>query len=135
MKYVALLLLFLLAACHSRPVEELTLADVAVRAAQKVKADALAPDTFRQAENYFLRAKRDYSEGYYDSCRKFSTEARLLAEQAEYKALLKQSQLRSKADDETPPPASEPPAGGGPGGAGGPSGEPPPDPNQGPPPQ
>jgi len=86
--------------CAHRPVEELILADVAVRSAQKVKADALSPDLFRKAENYFLRAKKDFSEGYYESCRKYADDARLLAEQAEYKALVKQNQLRNKGSDD-----------------------------------
>jgi len=86
--------------CAHRPVEELILADVAVRAAQKVKADALSPDAFRKAENNLLRAKKDFVEGYYDSCRKYSNDARLLAEQAEYKALLKQNQIRNKGSDD-----------------------------------
>lgn len=96
------LFLFLLAACHPRPVEDLALADVAIRAAQKVKADALAPDKFRQAENFYLRAKRDFADGYYDSCKKFANEARLMAEKAEYGALYKQTQLKSKEQEETP---------------------------------
>lgn len=83
-----------LSSCHPRPVEELVLADVALKAAQKVKADVLSPDAFRQAENYYLRAKKDYNEGYFESAKKFATEARQTAEIAEYKALLKQSQLR-----------------------------------------
>ena len=95
MKY-ALILIVLVVACQHRPIEELVLADVAVKAAQKVKADALAPDTYRKAENYFLRAKRDYEEGYFDSSAKYATEARLLAEKAEYESLLKQSKLRNK---------------------------------------
>lgn len=84
----------LIVGCQSRPIEEMALADVAVKAAQKAKADALATDSFRKAENYFLRAKRDYQEGYFDSARKHATEARRLAEQAEYKALQKQVQVR-----------------------------------------
>lgn len=92
--------LFFLISCHPRPVEQLALADVAVKAAQKVKADALAPDLFRKAENFYLRAKKDYAEGYYESSRKFAEQARLTAEQAEYKALLKQTQLRGKVPDE-----------------------------------
>jgi hypothetical protein len=87
-------------ACHPRPTEELVLADVAIRAAQKVKADALAPDLFRKAENHLLRAKKDYAEGYYESCKKNATEARLSAEQAEYKAFQKQTQLKDKNPDE-----------------------------------
>jgi hypothetical protein len=93
------------AACHPRPSEELALADVAVKAAQKVKADALAPDLYRKAENFYLRAKKDYNEGYYDSSRKFAEQARVMAEKAEYKSLLRQTQLKGKSpDDEAPPP-------------------------------
>ncbi len=95
-----------LVACHPRPTEDLVLADVAVRSAQKVKADSLAPDLFRKAENHFLRAKKDYSEGYYDSCKKNANSARIFAEQAEFKSLQKQTQLRDKPPEEefSPPP-------------------------------
>lgn len=100
--------LFFLLSCHPRPIEELALADVAVKAAQKVKADALAPDHFRKAENFYLRAKKDYNEGYYESAKKFAEQARLMAEQAEYKALLKQTQLKGRpADDEALTPQKE----------------------------
>jgi hypothetical protein len=108
-----LLVLVPLISCHPRPTEDLVLADVALKAAQKVKADSLAPDLYRKAENNYLRAKKDYADGYYDSCRKYSNEARMLAEQAEYKSLQKQTQLRDKpADDEgvapPPPPGAAP---------------------------
>ena len=94
--------------CATRPVTEMTLADTALKAAQKAKADALAPDDYRRAENFFLRAKRDYAEGYYDSARKFARDARIAAERAEYTALKKQAQLKS-AD-----PAADAGAAGGP---------------------
>ncbi len=84
----------LLVACHPRPVEDLALADVAMKAAVRAKADSLAPDAFRRAENYFLRAKKDFEEGYFESCRKNSDEARRDAEQAEFLALKKQTQIR-----------------------------------------
>lgn len=83
-----------LGACQHRPIEEMALADVALKAAQKAKADSLATDQFRKAENNFLRAKRDFADGYYDSARKFAGQARLLAEQAEFKALQKSNALR-----------------------------------------
>lgn len=86
--------------CHPRPVEDLAIADVALRAAQKSKADSLAPDLYRKAENLFLRAKKDYAEGYYDSARKFANESRMLAEQAEFKSIQKQTQLKERAPDE-----------------------------------
>ena len=108
--YCALGLLLLSAGCGShRPIEELTMADLAVKSAQKSKADVLASDLFRKAENLFLRAKRDYSEGYFESSRKFSTEARLSAEQAEFQALLKQTKVHS-ADTGSPAPAAATPA-------------------------
>jgi hypothetical protein len=104
-------LIFIAAGCASRPTEDLVLADVALKSAQKVKADALAPDLFRRAENNFLRAKKDFTDGYFDSCRKHSNDARMLAEQAEYYALLKQSQTKDKPPAEEMP--SSPPSGGG----------------------
>ncbi len=97
---VFVVLVGLLAACSSRPIEEISLADVALKAAQKNKADVLAPDVFRRAENYYLRSKKDYQDGYFDSSRKYANEARLAAEQAEYKALLKQTQVKPKTLDD-----------------------------------
>lgn len=89
-----------LAACHPRPVEDLAIADVALKAAQKVKADSLAPDFYRKAENFYLRAKKDFAEGYFDSCKKFANQARLMAEKAEYRALQRQTHVRTKVGDE-----------------------------------
>ncbi|MBM4303905.1 MAG: DUF4398 domain-containing protein [Deltaproteobacteria bacterium] len=89
-----------LAACHPRPIDDLALADVAIKAAQKVKADALAPDFFRKAENFYLRAKKDFTEGYYDSSKKFASQARMMAEKAEYRALQRQTQSKTKIMDE-----------------------------------
>lgn len=103
----------LFVSCHPRPTEDLVLADVAVRSAQKVKADSLSPDLYRKAENHFLRAKKDYAEGYYDSCRKNANQARLFAEQSEFQALKKQTQLRDKGpeDDFSAPGEPQPPGG------------------------
>lgn len=90
----------LFAGCQHKPIEQLVFADAAIKAAQKAKADSLAPDLFRKAENYFLRAKTDYEEGYFDSCYKFANEARLAAEQAEYQSLLKQSKAKDQVFDD-----------------------------------
>lgn len=80
--------------CSTKPIHELVLADVALKAAQKAKADSLATDLYRKAENHFLRAKKDYSEGYFDSCRKNADESRKLSERAEYRALSRQAKLK-----------------------------------------
>jgi hypothetical protein len=101
LKSIGLLLLICLlalAACHPRPVEDMALADAALKAAQKAKADALAPDAFRKAENNYLRAKRDFVDGYYDSAKRFAGQARMMAEQAEFKAVQKQSALKNGPD-------------------------------------
>lgn len=90
--------LFLLAACESRPVKEMALADVALRAAQKVKAESLATDDYRKAENFHLRAKKDYSDGYFDSARKHAELARIAAEKAEYNALVKQQIIKGQGE-------------------------------------
>ena len=96
------------AACSHRPIEELSFADIAVKSAQKAKADALAPDLYRKAENLYLRAKRDFNEGYFDSSRTYSNEARIAAEQAEFQALWKQTKVHSATtgDSGAPLPAS-----------------------------
>ena len=110
--HVFLLWASLWVSCAHRPIDELALADAALKAALKVKADAMAPDMYRKAENYYLRAKRDYSDGYYDAARKYADQARLFAEQAEYRALFKQTQLKSRPIDDpavTPETGAPPP--------------------------
>lgn len=99
----ALFLIASLVACVQRPIEQIALADVALKAAQKSKADILAPDAYRKAENLYLRAKKDFSEGYFDSARKYADQARVAAEQSEYQALEKQNKVsRPPSTDETP---------------------------------
>jgi hypothetical protein len=101
-QFLTLPVLAFLVGCESRPVKELALADVAIRSAQKVKAESLATDDFRRAENYFLRAKKDYADGYFDSSLKYANEARLAAERAEYASLRKQQKMKGR-DDATSP--------------------------------
>ena len=100
MRWLILALLGL-AGCESKPVRELALADVALRAAQKAKAESLATDEFRKAENFYLRAKKDYSDGYFESSRKFATDARLSAEKAEFAALAKQQKAKGRENGES----------------------------------
>lgn len=110
MQLLLIAIAVLISACHPRPVEDMVLADVALKSAQKVKADVLAVEQFRQAENFYLRAKKDYTEGYYDSAKKFANESRMMAEQAEYRALVRQNQLKGgggmEPDPAPPPPSS-----------------------------
>lgn len=100
-------LIFATVGCHPRPTEELALADVALKSAQKVKAESLAPDQFRKAENFYLRAKKDYADGYFDSAKKYAEQARVMAEQAEFRALKKQTEVKNKPDDDGMTPKRE----------------------------
>ncbi len=99
---IRLFLLFVLMGCASRPVKEMLAADVALKAAQKAKADSSSSDLFRRAENYYWRAKKDYRDGYFDSAKKNAEEARLAAERAEYDAVQKQQSLQGPPDSPAP---------------------------------
>ena len=98
MKTAFVFLVLALVGCESRPVKELALADVAIRSAQKAKAESFATDEFRKAENFYLRAKKDFSDGYFDSSRKYANEARLAAERSEFKAFAKQQKIKGRED-------------------------------------
>lgn len=111
--WIATACLVFFTACQSRPVRELAIADVALKSAQKVKADALAPDAYRQAENYYLRAKKDFADGYFDSSRKYADLARTSAEKAEYLSLLKQSKLKAQSEGGGYPGGATPDSAGG----------------------
>jgi len=100
---ITIFVVAILVSCSHKPVDEMILADVAVKAAQKAKADAIAVDAYRKAENFYLRAKRDYADGYFDSARKHAVEARQLAEQAEFKALQKQGQAKPRPEADSSP--------------------------------
>ncbi|MBY0369577.1 hypothetical protein K2X33_02755 [bacterium] len=102
-RFPFLFLALLAIGCESRPFKELALADVALRSAQKVKAESLATDEFRKAENFYLRAKKDYTDGYFDSSRKHAEQARLLAEKAEYAALVKQRLIKGRDAESAEP--------------------------------
>lgn len=87
----------------TRPVQDMSDTQAAVRAAQEVQADTLAPDLYRQAQEYWLKAKREYRFKNYAESREFAKKAREFAEQAEFEA------IRAGGNRmETPPDPSQP---------------------------
>lgn len=88
---VSIFLLFL-SGCGlfaTRPSLEMTYADSALRAAQEVKADILAPNLFREAYENYLKAKKFYKSKHFDSAKKHALITKKLAEEAEFISIKK----------------------------------------------
>jgi hypothetical protein len=82
----------LLAGCalfYTRPVQEMSDTSAAIRSAREVQADSLAPDLFREANEWFTRARREYRFKNFKLAYDFANKARNLAEKAEFEALRK----------------------------------------------
>lgn len=62
-------------------------AAAAMRAAKEVQADTLAPELFRQASEWFFKAKKEYKFKNFKLARDYGEKARRFAEQAEFEAL------------------------------------------------
>jgi len=78
--------------------------EVAIKAAKEVNADILAPELFRTAQEVSLKARREYRYKNFEIAKKYSDQARVYAEKAEFEA------LRNGAKRESVPvdPLSEP---------------------------
>lgn len=62
-------------------------------AAKQSKADVHAPDLFRKAELYYLKAKSAYKRKYFNKAKSYATLCKKFAEKAEFKAVKKQATL------------------------------------------
>jgi hypothetical protein len=71
----------------TRPVQDMSQTGAALRAAKEVQADTVAPELYRQASEYFLKAKREYKLKNFDFAKTYAERARRLAEQAEFEAI------------------------------------------------
>lgn len=82
------LLALLIAACAiSPPVQEMSDARQAIRAAMEAQADKHAPDNLRDAERLMDEAARSLERGAYDDARRAALAARVQAAQARDAAL------------------------------------------------
>ncbi len=83
----------------------------ALRAAKEVQADVLAPELYRQATEWFLKARQEYRYKDFEKAREYADKARVNAEQAEFEAL-KNGGIRGGNPetliDEIPPPPGDP---------------------------
>lgn len=85
-----LLALVIMGGCSivsTRPVQDMSDTAAAIRAAREVQADTLAPELYRQANEWFFKAKREYKFKNFSLATSYSDKARLFAEDAEFEAI------------------------------------------------
>ncbi|MGK5089104.1 DUF4398 domain-containing protein, partial [Bdellovibrionota bacterium FG-2] len=81
---------FLTGSCSiltTRPVQEMSDTTAALRAAREVQADVLAPELYREASEWFFKARREYKFKNFNLAEEYAKNARELAEQAEFESL------------------------------------------------
>lgn len=72
-----------------RPIQEMSNAESALKAAKELHADTLAPDVFRAASETFYKAKTEYRLKNFDIAKRLAKKATRLSEEAEFEAYLK----------------------------------------------
>lgn len=94
MRLSLVLVLFILGACGlttTRPKVEMSLAQAAFLAAKESGADVHAPNTFRKAEDFYLKAKSAYRRKYFNKAQEYALLSKRYSEQAEYQAVRKRA--------------------------------------------
>jgi hypothetical protein len=71
----------------TRPAQEMSNMEVAIRAAKEVNADVLAPELFRMAQETSLKARRDYRLKNFQAAKEFADQARTFAERSEFESI------------------------------------------------
>ena len=73
----------------TRPKLEMSFAQAAFLAAKNAKADIHAPQDFRKAEIYYLKAKSSYRRKYFNKAKQYAKLSQRFSERAEYQAIRK----------------------------------------------
>ncbi len=75
----------------TRPVQEMAIADAALRAAREVNGDILegtkAPEYYRAAADALLKARREFRTKNFELAKKYANRAATLAERSEFEAI------------------------------------------------
>ncbi len=58
-----------------------------IRAAREVQADTLAPELYRQSNEWFFKAKHEYKYKNFKLAKEYAEKARLFAEDAEFESI------------------------------------------------
>ncbi|MCC7441769.1 MAG: DUF4398 domain-containing protein [Bdellovibrionales bacterium] len=110
LRFLAPVALALSAGCSlmvTRPVQEMNDATAAIRAAREVQAQTLAPELFRQSQEWFLRARRAYKFKEFAEALDYAGKARVFAEQSEFEAV--RAGASRESINVSPPPPPPPP--------------------------
>jgi hypothetical protein len=94
MRLPLLLICFLIAACGlttTRPKVEMSLAQAAFMAAKEAGADIHAANLYRNAEDYYLKAKSAYRRKYFNKAQEYALLSKKYSEQAEYQSVRKKA--------------------------------------------
>jgi hypothetical protein len=89
MKFLILSFLLFFGSCGiatTRPKVEMSLAQAAFMAAKESGADVHAPNLFRKAEDFYLKAKSAYRRKYFNKAQEYALQSKQFSEQAEYQA-------------------------------------------------
>jgi hypothetical protein len=71
----------------TRPTQEMSDTTVAIRAAREVQADVLAPELYREAQEWYFRAKQEYKFKNFLEAKEYLDKAKKFAEEAEFQAI------------------------------------------------
>jgi hypothetical protein len=71
----------------TRPIQDMSDTEAALRAAKEVQADTLAPELYRQANEWWFHARKEYRFKNFALAQEDAIKARRFAEQAEFEAL------------------------------------------------
>ena len=86
--------LLILGACGlaaTRPKLEMSMAQTAFMAAKEAKADEAAPNVFRKAEIYYIKARSAYRRKYFNKAQNYALLCKKFSEEAEFEAIKKQT--------------------------------------------
>jgi len=105
----SLVLIALLSSCSlfkTRPVQEMSDTAAAMKAAKEAQADVIAPVLYREANEWWQKAKAEYKYKNFEQAEAYAVKARKLAEQAEFEVLKNPGQRAESAIVDTPADAS-----------------------------
>ncbi len=105
--------LSLLASCSlfkTRPVQEMSDTAAAMKAAKDSQADVIAPVLYREANEWWQKAKAEYKYKNFEEAEAYAVKARKLAEKAEFEVLKNPGQHAESSSDGAPPAAAPEPA-------------------------
>lgn len=96
-------LLFGCTVTATRPLQEMSNADAALRAAKSLHADVLSSDLYRTASENYFKAKREYRLKNFNAAKSYAIRAMKYAEKAEFAAYKKGGATPETATDLVPP--------------------------------